>query len=188
MSDETATGNTGPIEEPKPRRGRPPKNARKDPRDAEIARLKAALKAAQSEEVKEVVLAPELIAKRKPGEYMTVGADKSGNPEIRKRPWIRGDFDQYPKVEYTPHYSGPCVVQGVRFELVAGQQTTVPSVVKDEFERAMRIQHPDYATMYPEPTMDQIQKINQRAKATGKNSWSNVHFIGTGHAEPTPDW
>ncbi len=186
MADETATDGTGPIE--KPRRGRPPK-AKRDPRDAEIARLKAALAEAKTEQVKELEIAPALLAKRKPGEYMTVGQDKiTGNPEIRKRPWIRGDFDVYPKVNYTPAYSGPCVVQGVRFDMIAGKEQSVPSVVKDEYERSMRIQHPDYAAQYPEPSMERIQQINQQARTTKKPAWSNVHFIGTGHVESTPEW
>lgn len=182
MTEPTATA-SGPNA-PK-RRGRPPKNQRveatpvADDKDLEIERLRMELAIAKG--------APTVTAPQgpKPGEYIVVGKDRLGTEEIRKRPWTRGEIDAtYPKVTFTPRFSVPVTVNGHTWNLVANVDATVPSVVKDRYDYSMSLQHQDMAARYPEPSMDQISRINARARATGQKQWSPLHFLGVGEVIP----
>lgn len=196
MSEPTAT-DSGPTA-PK-RRGRPPKAERDATAKSalpsrsrlanQVEKLKeqlAAWKAASPDVASpERAAAVPLTTGARPGEYIVVGKDKLGQEEIRKKGWTRGDIERvYPKVTFTPRFALEVTISGQTWKLAAEREITVPSAVKDKYDESIRIQHPDLASLYPEPSMDAIQRINQTARATGQKVWSRMHYLGAGEVIP----
>ncbi len=190
MSEPTAT-ESGP-EATKPRRGRPPKSERKaTDRDlieglaATVAQLKKDLAARNvqadipSIEIADIKLAPGP-QRPKAGTIIEVGKNPDGTSVTRKVPFTRADLDAAsPPVTFTPRRSAPMIVQRVRYDFVADKEITVPSDVREEYERRMKAQFPDVASRYPSMTPQQDYEMKERAKR-GLPAWSPLAYFGTG--------
>lgn len=67
----------------------------------------------------------------------------SGKPSARKIPWTLKDMEKYPKRVFTPEETVPVTVHGLKYQLIADQEITVPSIVYDiymEHRKSMRDQ------------------------------------------------
>ena len=190
--DEQKATDAGP-EAPTKRRGRPPGRSVTDRELIErLARQNDAL-AARLKEVEEQQAVPDVPETPKeilPGSLIIVGKDQStGQPIYRKKPWTRRDVEtKYPKVTFTPNWSVPITFQNVSYQLEAGKETEVPSIIRDIYVDRMKIQHMDYASLFPAPSPDTVYRINEAArKAPGTRVFSGLHHIGVGLNVHTPD-
>ena len=196
--DEQKATDAGP-EAPTKRKGRPPGGKRKATDRELIEQLAARIDSLQGDLEKAkataidpatVTLPPE-VEQVKPGTILSAGKDQRGDPIYFKKTWTRGDMERmYEKRTFTPQWTVPVTVQRVTYQLVAGQEITVPSIIKDVYESRMRIQHMDYAAAYPAPDPNQVYQINEAARRQpGTRVFSPLHFLNTGinvHTE-TPE-
>lgn len=59
----------------------------------------------------------------------------NGKPTAHKVPWKFSDMEKmYPSVTFTPEETIPITVHGLKYQLIADQPISVPSIVKDIYD------------------------------------------------------
>jgi hypothetical protein len=176
----TPTGTNAPKRGP----GRPRKNP-----VTELDLMKkelAALRAERAELIaakREPTLAPIPAAsdERRPGSYFQVGVDASDAPIMGKIRWTKEWIARtYPAATWTPDRSITISPHGVRYDLGAGIEVTLPQIVKDIYDDVRRAER-DHTIRYR--TLSAVEDAELAAKANempGTKQWSRLYRAGYG--------
>lgn len=124
-----------------------------------------------------------------PGEYFEDGIDAATKqPKISKRRWNRSLIEQrYPSVKFTPMVSMPVKPHGITrggWDLLAGKEITVPSIVKDIYDNSI-LAIERQTKGYPGATQDQERAIFDAARndpTKGRHATPLQH-VGFGWSE-----
>lgn len=153
-----------------PKRGRPKKQS--TPAESAILALQQQVAALQAQLNKAPVVS-ESVGDGEghvmtPGEYFEDGIDAATKQtRISKRRWSRAEIDKrYPKVTFTPMISMPVKPHGITkngYDLFAGKEATVPSIVKDIYDNAVRSIEAQ-SKAYPGATQEQERAIFEAAR------------------------
>ena len=109
----------------------------------QLADLRAEIAATPIVSDQYVTPGPEAKVGQRPGEYVEEGKDPgTGRPILKKLRWSRPMIEsRYPSVTFTPMKDMDVRPHGItrgEWKLAAGQEITVPSIVKDLYENSMR--------------------------------------------------
>lgn len=142
-----------------------------------LAEMEAAMK---TQPVMTIPAAPEPSDQNRPGSYVKVYEDKQGNAMYSKVKWSRGWIDKtYPSVTFTPNESLVVLPHGVRYNLVGGQEVTVPSIVKKSYDDTIRTRD-NVNRAYRPMNIIERSDVDQRALDNpGTKQWSRVQRLAT---------
>jgi len=128
----------------------------------------------------------------KPGTYVEIGKDSSGAPIIGKVHWTRAFIEKtYAPVTFTPNRSMDLGPHGVQYHVYAEQECTVPSIVKDFYDAAIRTERNVQAATKPLSSAE-IGDVDARANENpGTKQYSRLYRTAgglnvRGDAEPEP--
>lgn len=111
---------------------------------AELTALKAQVNKQPIVSEQYITPGPVAVNGQTPGEYVEDGKDPgTGRPILKKRRWSRAEIERrYEKVTFTPMVSMPVNPHGLTggqgWNLTAGQEITVPTIVRTLYDNAMR--------------------------------------------------
>mgnify|MGYP001616853977 FL=1 len=173
-----------------PKRGRP--FGRKSPADAAILALQQQLaelkgQLGKKEGIESVIPGPEVKPGQTPGRYAINVDPDSGmiKPGVKTR-WSReAILNTYQLVTFTPMVSMPVKPHGMTkggWELIAGEAATVPSIVKDIYDNAIRAVSRQTAA-YPGASAAQEQQIFDATLKTKGPHFTPVKHVGFGWSE-----
>lgn len=189
MSDSNEPTTTSPNAPKK--RGRP---AKVKPEDGvlasliegmqrQITQLQTALAEKNAEAAAKVTVppAPEASPERAPGSYVEVARDHAGAPVYRKVRWTKPAIAKaYPSVTFEPRVTIDVAPHGVTYHLIANQEVTVPSIVKDVYQQSIREQEAR-TNAYRPVSIQEKSDLETRAKMEmGTRQWSRVERLGVG--------
>ncbi len=115
-----------------------------------------------------------------PGTYFQVGIDAAGAPIMGKVPWTREVLEKtYIPVTFTPMRTMDFGPHGVHYHVDAGVEATVPKIVKDFYDEALKGEAADRAKYRPIGATEAYELAARAAEAPGKH-WSRLYRAGTG--------
>lgn len=192
-------------EKPKNKGGRPRKapdlnQVVKDLQEQIAAMQKAALanmaaNADQFERVQQATLAPIPPASENlpAGTYIQRGVDSSGAPIMGKVRWTKEIIERtYPPKTFTPNRGMTVGPHGVLYRMDAGVETTVPSIVKDLYDTALKIEQQESDKYKPWTAAERAELDARAFEQPGVGQRSRLARVGAGlnvhAAEPvTPE-
>ncbi len=126
-------------------------------------------------------LIPEASPQRPPGSYIQIGLDASGAPIIGKVRWTKSIIEEtYPEVTFVPIREFTCYPHGVAYRVEASKQVTVPSIVKDLYDTALRVEKEMEDKYRPLSAIERAELDARASEQPGVGQRSRVYRIGAG--------
>lgn len=192
--EDEPTSPTGPTAPKKNKGGRPRKVNPEEQFAAmakQIANLQAALleQGARQAERQQATLTPipPPTESLPPGSYFKQGIDASGAPIMGKVRWTKPVIEAtYPPVTFTPLRGMTVGPHGVIYRMDPGIETTVPSIVKDLYDGAIRAEDAERVRTRP-MTAAERSDLDARAMEAPGRHMSRLARVGYGLNVQQPD-
>lgn len=125
-----------------------------------------------------------------PGSYVKLGIDASGAPIMGKVRWTKEIIENtYPPVTFVPMRDFTCGPHGILYRVEPGIETTVPSIVKDLYDGAIKTEKQEWDKYKPMSPTEHAELTARAQETPGTGHRSRLARVGAGlnvHGSDTP--
>lgn len=153
----------------------------------QIETLQEALKERHERQEATLAPVPEANDALPPGTYVKIGIDASGSPIMSKVRWTKRIIDEtYAPVTFTPMREMTVGPHGILYRVEAGKETTVPKIVKDFYDAALKQEEVERQKTRPMSANERAELDARAMESPGKHM-SRLARVGYGLNVQTPD-